>query len=34
MYFAILSKVEFEDGKIVKKEKTDPISLNMNPPSN
>jgi hypothetical protein len=34
MYFAIFSSVEFDDGKIVKKEKTDPICLNINPPSN
>jgi hypothetical protein len=26
--------VEFDDGNIVKKEKTDPISLSMNPPPN
>jgi hypothetical protein len=34
MYFAIFSKVEFDDGKIVKKEKIEPICLNINPPSN
>ena len=35
MYFAISSNVEFDDdGKIVKKEKIDPISLNIKPPSN
>jgi len=33
MYFAIFSNVAFEDGKIVKNEKTDPISLSINPPS-
>ena len=34
MYFAVSFNVEFDDGKIVKKEKTEPICLNMNPPSN
>ncbi len=34
MYFAIFSKVAFDDGNIVKNEKTEPISLSMNPPSN
>jgi hypothetical protein len=34
MYFAVSSNVEFDDGKIVKKEKIDPISLNIKPPSN
>ena len=34
MYFAIFSKVALDDGRIVKNEKTDPISLSMNPPSN
>jgi hypothetical protein len=34
MYFAIFSRVAFDDGKIVRKEKTDPISLSINPPSN
>ena len=33
MYFAILSNEAFDEGKIVKNEKTDPISLNMYPPS-
>ena len=34
MYFAVSSNVEFDDdGKIVKKEKIDPISLNIEPPS-
>ena len=33
MYFAVSSNVEFDDGKIVKKEKTEPISLNIKPPS-
>ena len=33
MYFAIFSRVEFEEGKIVRNEKTEPISLSMNPPS-
>ena len=33
MYFAILSNEAFVDGNIVKNEKTDPISLNMYPPS-
>jgi hypothetical protein len=34
MYFAIFSKVELDEGKIVRKEKTAAISLSMNPPSN
>jgi len=34
MYFAIFSKFAFDDGKIVRKENTEPISLSMNPPSN
>jgi len=34
MYFAIFSRVAFDDGKIVRKEKTEPISLSINPPSN
>jgi len=34
MYFAIFSRFAFDDGKIVRKEKTEPISLSMNPPSN
>ena len=33
MYFAIFSRVEFEEGRIVKNEKTEPISLSMYPPS-
>ena len=33
MYFAVSSNVEFDDGIIVKKEKTEPISLNIKPPS-
>jgi len=32
MYFAMLSSEAFDDGMIVKNEKTDPISLNMYPP--
>jgi hypothetical protein len=34
MYFAMFSKVAFDDGNIVRNEKTDPISLSMNPPPN
>lgn len=34
MYLATVSNVELEDGKMVKNEKTDPISLSMYPPSN
>ena len=30
MYFAIFSRVAFDDGKIVRKEKTEPISLSIN----
>jgi hypothetical protein len=34
MYFAISSNVAFDVGKIVKKEKMEPICLNIKPPSN
>ncbi len=34
MYFAISSNVELDVGKMVKKENTEPICLNIKPPSN